>query len=104
MDPLCIRGSGETGLIVKGTPPCTHYEASAESGSHYSLVVERQPCKLKVPGSIPGGGFSCEIVFGCVFLSLCSGSCNSAYAEKVLLAQWSERRSYVPKVAGSSPA
>ena len=25
---------------------------------HYSLVVERQPCKLKVLGSIPSGGFS----------------------------------------------
>ena len=24
--------------------------------SHYSLVVERQPCKLKVLGSIPSGG------------------------------------------------
>ena len=24
---------------------------------HYSLVVERQPCKLKVLGSIPSGGF-----------------------------------------------
>ena len=23
---------------------------------HYSLVVERQPCKLKVLGSIPSGG------------------------------------------------
>ena len=28
---------------------------------HYSLVVERQPCKLKVPGSIPGGGFFFEV-------------------------------------------
>ena len=26
-------------------------------GRHYSLVVERQPCKLKVLGSIPSGGF-----------------------------------------------
>ena len=25
---------------------------------HYSLVVERQPCKLKVLGSIPSGGYS----------------------------------------------
>ena len=25
--------------------------------SHYSLVVERQLCKLKVLGSIPSGGF-----------------------------------------------
>ena len=27
-------------------------------GCHYSLVVERQPCKLKVLGSIPSGGFT----------------------------------------------
>ena len=26
------------------------------ASSHYSLVVERQPCKLKVLGSIPSGG------------------------------------------------
>ena len=28
----------------------------SSAGRHYSLVVERQPCKLKVLGSIPSGG------------------------------------------------
>ena len=33
------------------------------SHSLRSLVVERQPCKLKVLGSIPSGGFYCLQIF-----------------------------------------
>ena len=59
---------------------------------------------LEVPGSIPGGGF----VFGVPQQSLRDYS-NAKLTSKqniqaVPLAQWLERWSYEPKVAGSSPA
>ena len=40
----------------------TTFQSGLVQERHYSLVVERQPCKLKVLGSIPSGGYICARV------------------------------------------
>ena len=64
---------------------------------HYSLVVERQPCKLKVVGSIPTGGFwFCKCSVFVVFVSA-----RQTAARRCSLAV--ERLLRKQKVVGSIP-
>jgi hypothetical protein len=69
------RGSNPLGVafFVRASSSASSYYATIirlvqrfKLCCHYSLVVERQPCKLKVLGSIPSGGLSSFIFLNAI--------------------------------------
>ena len=61
-------------FVFNFRPICMEAECESQHHGHYSLVVERQPCKLKVVGSIPTGGFSISSLLYCFYAPDVSGA------------------------------